>query len=145
MLREFKEFALKGNMIDMAIGIIIGVAFGAVVASLVVDIITPLISAVVQAPDFTNMFAVLRNPAGVAVTSAEEARKAGAVVLSYGVFLNTVFSFLLVVLGLFMLVKAINRMRRTKAEAAEVTTPPAPTPQEVLLAEIRDLLARQAR
>jgi large conductance mechanosensitive channel len=140
MLGEFKEFALKGNMVDMAIGIIIGAAFGAVVASLVADIITPAIASLVQAPDFTRMFAVLRNPTGGVYTSVEEARKAGAVVLSYGTFLNTIFSFLLVSFALFLVVRAINRLRRTKAETAAVAEPVAPTAQEVLLSEIRDLL-----
>ena len=144
MLSEFKEFALKGNMVDMAIGIIIGAAFGAVVASLVADIITPAIAALVQAPDFTSIFAVLRNPSGGTYTSVEEARKAGAVVLSYGTFLNTLFSFLLVTFALFLVVKSINRMRRAKSEAAAVAEPPAATPQEVLLAEIRDLLQAQS-
>ena len=144
MLGEFKEFALKGNMVDMAIGIVIGAAFGAVVASLVADVVTPAIAALVQAPDFTNMFAVLRNPSGGVYTSVEEARKAGAVVLSYGTFLNAIFSFLLVAFALFLVVRGVNRMRRVKADAAAVAEPPAPTAQEVLLSEIRDLLKAQA-
>jgi large conductance mechanosensitive channel len=143
MLREFKEFALKGNMVDMAIGIVIGAAFGTVVASLVADILTPLLASLFQAPDFTNLFVVLRNPTGAEFATVADARKAGAVVLSYGGFLNTVVSFLLVALALFMIVKAINRLRRTKAEVAAVAEPPAPTPQEVILSEIRDLLAAQ--
>jgi large conductance mechanosensitive channel len=143
MLREFKEFALKGNMVDMAIGIIIGAAFGAVVASLVADVVTPIIASVAQAPDFTNMFVVLRNPTGAAFATVDEAQKAGAVVLGYGRFLNAIFSFLLVAFALFLVVKAINRLRRAKADAAAVAEPPAPTPQEVLLADIRDLLAAQ--
>jgi large conductance mechanosensitive channel len=140
MLGEFKEFALKGNMVDMAIGIVIGAAFGAVVASLVADILTPAIAALVQAPDFKNLFAVLRNPAGGVYLTAEDARKAGAVVLSYGTFLNAIFSFLLVAFALFIVVRGINRLRRAKAETAAVAEPVAPTAQEVLLSEIRDLL-----
>lgn len=146
MMKEFREFALKGNMIDMAIGIVIGAAFGAVIASLVADIITPLIAAAVKAPDFANTFLVLRNPGGAAFLTVDEARKAGAVVLSYGQFLNAAISFLLVAFALFMVVKGINRMRRAKADAAAVAEPPSPTAQEVLLSEIRDLLkARTAR
>ena len=146
MLKEFKEFALKGNMVDLAVGIVIGAAFGAVVASLVSDIITPLIAAIAQAPDFSNLFFVLRNPTGETFTSLEAARAAGAVVLSYGTFLNAIVSFLLVAVALFLVVKAMNRMKREKAEeAAAPGPPPAPTPQEVLLAEIRDLLREGAR
>src|SRR5687768_2286422 len=126
MLREFKEFALKGNMVDMAIGIVIGVAFGTVIASLVADLMTPLLAALFDKPDFSNLYAVLRNPSGGTYASVDEARKAGAVVLSYGMFLNAVIAFLMVALALFMVVKGINRMRRAKSDAAAVETPPAP-------------------
>jgi large conductance mechanosensitive channel len=141
MLKEFKEFALKGNMVDLAVGLVLGAAFGAVVSSLVADVITPLIAAIVQAPDFSNMFFVLRNPTGASFESVEAARGGGAVVLSYGMFLNAVFAFLLVAVALFLVVKGMNRLRREKAEqATEPEGPPAPTPQEVLLTDIRDIL-----
>ena len=144
MLKEFKEFALKGNMVDLAVGLVIGAAFGAVVASLVADVITPLIASLFQAPDFSNLFAVLRNPTGQTFTSVDAAREAGAVVLSYGTFINSIISFLIVAWALFLVVKGMNRLMRQKAaEAAAPEAPPAPTPQEVLLAEIRDLLRVQ--
>jgi len=146
MLKEFKEFALKGNMVDLAVGLIIGAAFGSVVTSLVNDIFTPLIAAVFQAPDFSNLFFVLRNPTGETFTSVEAAREAGAVVLSYGIFINAVVAFIIAAFALFLVVRVMNRLTRQKAAEAETSAgPPEPTPQEVLLAEIRDLLKAQAR
>lgn len=140
MLREFREFAVKGNMLDMAVGIIIGTAFGAVVKSLVDDVLMPLISGIIGSPDFSNLFLLLRNPGGAAVTSVKAARDAGAVVLAYGLFLNAIIAFLGVAVALFFLVKAINRLRREEAAAPP---PPAPPPDDVrLLTEIRDLLRR---
>ena len=141
MLKEFKEFAIKGNMLDMAVGIIIGAAFGTVVASLVNDILMPVISGVIGTPDFNNLFAVLRNPTGAAFTSVKAARDAGAVVLAFGLFLNTVIAFLAVALALFFVVKGVNRMRRQ--EEAAPAAPPAPSEEVALLAEIRDLLRRR--
>ena len=137
MLKEFKEFAVKGNMVDMAVGIIIGVAFGTVVKSVVDDILMPIISAVTGAPDFSNLFILLSNPTGELFTSIAAAREAGAVALGYGLFLNALIAFLIVAFVLFMVVKAMNKMKREQ-EAAPA--PPAPTKEEVLLAEIRDLL-----
>lgn len=138
ILKEFKEFAIKGNMVDMAIGIIIGAAFSTVVNSIVKDIFTPLIAAIFKAPDFSNQFIVLSNPKGAQFDTIEGAMQAGATVLSYGVFLNAVISFLIVAFVLFMLVKGINRLRR-KEEAAP-PPPPAPTREEELLTEIRDAI-----
>jgi len=141
MLKEFKEFALKGNMIDMAVGIIIGAAFGAVVTSLVNDVLMPLISGIIGSPDFSNQFLVLRNPTGAAFTSVKAARDAGAVVLAFGMFINAIIAFLGVAIALFFLVKAVNRLRRQE-EAAPAA--PAEPPAEVqLLSEIRDLLRRR--
>lgn len=146
MLKEFKEFALKGNMVDMAVGIIIGAAFATVVRSLVDDVVMPLIAAIFQAPDFSNLFMVLRNPTDEVFTSIEAAREAGAVALGYGLFLNAVIAFLIVALALFVVVRGMNRLMRQKAEDAKAPeAPPDPTPQEVLLAEIRDLLRTQQR
>jgi large conductance mechanosensitive channel len=136
MLKEFKEFAIKGNMLDMAVGIIIGAAFGTVVTSLVGDVLMPVISGIIGTPDFSNLFLVLRNPSGAAFTSVKAAREAGAVVLAFGLFLNTIIAFLGVAIALFFLVKGINQMRR-KEEAA-----PAPSAEVRLLGEIRDLLKR---
>lgn len=141
MLQEFKKFALKGNMVDMAVGIIIGAAFGTVVKSLVDDVVNPLIAALFSAPDFSNLFVVLRNPTDQAFTSIEAARQAGATVLGYGLFLNAVVAFLIVAVVLFFVVKSMNRMLEKKTEqTATPAAPPEPTPQEALLAEIRDLL-----
>ena len=140
MWKEFREFAVKGNMIDMAVGIIIGAAFGAVVQSLVENLFMPLISAILGAPDFGSMFWVLRNPKGDVYASVKAARDAGAVVLAVGLFINTVITFLGVALATFFLVKAINRLRRQAPAAA--AAPPAPSAEATLLAEIRDLLKR---
>jgi large conductance mechanosensitive channel len=139
MLKEFKEFAMRGNMVDMAVGIVIGAAFGAVVASLVTDLFTPFLG-LVGGMDFTNWFAVLREgqPPGPYPT-LEAAKTAGAVTLNVGLFLNAVINFVIVALALFLVVKAVNRMKRQQAEAP---APPVPTPQEKLLVEIRDLLKR---
>ena len=140
MLKEFKEFAIKGNMVDMAVGIIIGAAFGTVVTSLVNDVLMPVISGIIGTPDFSNLFLVLRNRTGAAFTSVKAARDAGAVVLAFGLFLNTIIAFLGVAIALFFLVKGINQMRRQ--EAAAPAAPPAPSPEVRLLGEIRDLLRR---
>ena len=142
MLKEFREFAIKGNMVDMAVGIIIGAAFGAVVQSLVDNIIMPLIAAVFGTPDFANLFLVLRNPRGETYATVKAARDAGAVVLAYGLFINALVTFLGVSMGTFMLVKAINQLRRAAPAAPAV--PPAPSGEEKLLIEIRDLLSRGA-
>ena len=140
MLKEFKEFAIKGNLLDMAVGIIIGAAFGAVVASLVNDMLMPIISGIIGSPDFSNLFLVLRNPSGATFTSVKAARDAGAAVLAFGLFLNAIIAFLAVALALFFLVKGINQMRRR--EEAAPPAPPEPTPEVRLLGEIRDLLRR---
>jgi large conductance mechanosensitive channel len=141
MLKEFREFAVKGNMVDMAVGIIIGAAFGAVVQSLVDNVFMPIIAGVFGTPDFGNLFVVLRNPKGEAYATVKAARDAGAVILAYGLFINTIVTFLGVAVATFLLVKSINRMRR--AEPPKPAAPPAPSGEEKLLAEIRDLLKRQ--
>jgi large conductance mechanosensitive channel len=139
MLKEFREFAIKGNMMDMAVGIIIGAAFGTVVNSLVTDVLMPVISGIIGSPDFSNLYLVLRNPSGASYTSVKAARDAGAAVLAIGLFINAVIAFLIVSGALFFIVKVLNRLRRQE-EAAPA--PPAPPSDEVrLLGEIRDLLA----
>jgi large conductance mechanosensitive channel len=140
MLKEFKEFAIKGNMMDMAVGFIVGAAFGTVINSLVTDVLMPLISGLIGSPDFSNLYVVLRNPGGATYTSVKAAREGGAVVLALGLFINAVISFLIVSGALFFVVKMLNRLRRQEAAAP----PPAPEPSaEVrLLGEIRDLLRR---
>ena len=136
MLKEFKEFAMRGNVLDMAVGIIIGAAFGSIVTSLVNDLLMPPIGMLLGGADFSNLFFVLKEGASPApYASVAAAKAAGAVTLNIGLFLNAVISFLLVAFAIFMLVKGVNRVRR------EEPPPPAPpTPQETLLTEIRDLL-----
>lgn len=136
MLKEFKEFAVKGNMIDLAVGIIIGTAFGTVVKSLVDDVIMPVVSGIFKLPDFSNLFIVLKNPTDFSFTSVDAARQAGASVLAYGLFINAIIAFLLVAIALFFVVKAMNQMKK-KEEA----TPAGPTELDVLK-EIRDSLRR---
>lgn len=138
ILKEFKEFAVKGNMIDMAIGIIIGGAFGTIVSSLVDDIFMPLIGLLLGGVDFTNLFIVLSNPNNIAVPSLAVAQEAGIATLNIGLFINAVMKFTIVAFALFMLVKGINMLRREREEVA--TEPPAPPREEVLLTEIRDIL-----
>lgn len=146
MLEEFKQFALKGNMMDMAVGIIIGAAFATVISSLVDDVIMPVVSAIFQAPDFSNLFVVLRNPTNEAFTSIEAAREAGAVALGYGLFINALIAFLIVAVVLFLIIRNMNQLLDQKAKEAETPdAPPAPSSEEVLLAEIRDLLRSQNR
>jgi large conductance mechanosensitive channel len=113
MLKEFKEFAIKGSFVDMAVGVIIGAAFGAIVKSLVEDIIMPPVGVLLGNVDFSNLFIILKNGALAGpYSSIAEARKAGAVTLNYGLFLNTVISFIIIAFSVFLLVKSINRLRR---------------------------------
>ncbi|MBN2847383.1 MAG: large conductance mechanosensitive channel protein MscL [Coriobacteriia bacterium] len=118
MLKEFKEFAIKGNMIDLAIGVIIGGAFGGVVTSLVNDVIMPPIGALLGGADFANLFWVVREGTTAGpYASVAAAAEAGAATLNYGMFINTVINFLIVAWAVFLVVKAINRMRRAEEEA----------------------------
>lgn len=142
MLKEFQEFALKGNVVDLAIGVIIGAAFGKIVESMVGDIIMPFIG-IFGSVDFSNLYLVLKGsvPAGA---SLEEARKAG-VVLAYGNFLTIVVNFTIIAFVLFQLVKGMNRLKREMAARAAAAPPvPEVAPADVqLLTEIRDLLAKR--
>ncbi len=123
MFKEFKEFAMRGNVVDMAVGIIIGAAFGSIVKSLVADIIMPPIGLLLGNVDFSNLFVVIKQGAaeGTFATVADAA-KAGAVTLNYGLFANTVISFLIVAFAVFLLVKGINTMKRKEAAAPEAPT-----------------------
>jgi len=141
MLKEFKEFAVKGNMIDLAVGIIIGGAFGTIVKSLVNDIIMPTISGIFNIPDFTNLFIVVKGVEGETFTAVEAAREAGASVLAYGMFINAIISFLIVAIAVFFLVRGINRLKQDAEPETESDEPKAPTEIE-LLAEIRDSLKK---
>ena len=139
MLKEFKEFAMRGNVVDMAVGIIIGAAFGKIVESLVRDLIMPPIGMLLGKVDFANLFVVLREGANPGpYLSVDAAQKAGAVTFNYGVFINTCISFMIVAFAVFMLIRTINRMKKKEAEAPAA---PAATPEDVLLLrEIRDAL-----
>jgi large conductance mechanosensitive channel len=124
MLKEFKEFAMKGNVLDMAVGIIIGAAFGKIISSFVADVLMPPLGLLLGKVNFTNLFVTL---SGASFPTLEEAKKAGAVTLNYGVFLNTCIDFLLVAFAVFLLVKQVNRMRATApAPAPAVTTKECP-------------------
>ena len=140
MLKEFKEFAMKGNVLDMAVGIIIGGAFGTIVSSFVADVMMPPLGLLMGGLDFKDMFVTLKDGAKAAgpYASLADAKAAGANTLNYGAFVNAVVSFLIVAFAVFLVVKAMNNMRRTQPAAP----PPGPTPDQALLAEIRDLLKR---
>jgi len=141
MLKEFKEFALRGNVMDMAIGIVIGAAFGTIVKSLVADIIMPPIGMLLGGVDFSNLFVVLKQGVEVAgpYPALADAQAAGAVTLNYGLFINTVISFIIVAFAIFMLVKAMNSAKRKEeAPAAEPTTKNCPQCQsEISIKAIR--------
>ena len=138
MLEEFKKFAMRGHVVDLAVGVIIGAAFGKIVDSLVKDLIMPPVGLLLGKVDFANLFWVLRDgaPPGPYLT-VEAAQKAGAVTLNYGVFINTCIGFVIVAFAVFLLIRAINRL-----QAADTAEPP-PTAEEVLLLrEIRDSLKK---
>jgi large conductance mechanosensitive channel len=131
IVKEFREFAVKGNVVDMAVGIIIGAAFGKIVSSFVGDVVTPPLGYLIGGVDFTKLAIVL--------PSLQEGKE--AVTVRYGAFLQTIFDFVIVAFAIFMAVKAINRLKRREEVAPSVPAPPSR--QEVLLEEIRDLLKRQ--
>lgn len=136
MLQEFKKFALRGNVVDLAIGVIIGVAFGKIVESLVNDIIMPIVGRVAGGLDFTNYFIGLTQASSQA-TTYDAAKKAGAA-LGYGTFITVAINFAIVAFVLFLAIRGMNRV--IKREEAAPAAPPPPTREEVLLTEIRDLL-----
>lgn len=140
MIKEFKEFAIKGNMVDMAVGIIIGGAFGLIIKSLIADVIMPLVGKVIGDVDFTNMYIPLSE--GVAKgLSLEEARAQGAV-FAYGNFITVLFNFLILAFVIFIMVKMINKAKANFEKEQEAAPPPAPPADVVLLEEIRDLLKK---
>lgn len=145
MLKEFRDFAIKGNMLDLAIGVIIGAAFGAIVSSIVDDIFMPLIGLILGRIDFSNLFVVLNNPGNVPVPSLAAAKAAGVATLNIGLFLNALVKFLIIAWVLFMVVKAINALKRQAAAEPAPPVPAPPTKEEVLLTEIRDTLRGQAK
>jgi large conductance mechanosensitive channel len=137
MLKEFRDFAMKGNVVDLAVGVIIGAAFGAIVSSLVGDVIMPLIGAVTGGLDFSNYFVGLSK--AVTASNLADAKKQGAV-LAYGSFLTITLNFLIVAFVLFMVIRLMNQLKRK--EAAAPAEPPKPSAEVVLLTEIRDLLKK---
>ena len=139
MLSEFKAFALKGNVVDMAVGVIIGGAFGAIVASMVSDVLMPVIGLATGGISFTDKFYALD---GQHYASLDAAKAAGASVMQYGAFLDKVINFVIVAFCLFMVIKAMNAAKKKEAAPAPAA-PPAPPRQEVLLEEIRDLLRKR--
>jgi large conductance mechanosensitive channel len=142
MLKEFKEFALKGNFVDLAVGVVIGAAFGPIVTSLVNDILMPPIGLLVGGVDFGNLFVLLREGQKVPqpYASLAAAKAAGAVTLNIGVFINVVINFLIVATAVFFLVKGIYRLRRQPAAAP---VPATPSRSELLLEEIRDAIKQR--
>lgn len=130
LIKEFKEFAVKGNVIDMAVGIIIGGAFGKIVSSFVTDVVMPPIGVLLGGVDFTKL----------AITVKEASETTEAVKINYGLFLNTIVDFIIIAFIIFMAIKTINKMKRKEEE--KPAPPPAPSKQEVLLTEIRDLLKK---
>src|ERR1700693_1661417 len=137
MLKEFRDFAMKGNVVDLAIGVIIGAAFGAIVTSLVGDIIMPIVSAPTGGLDFSNYFTGLSK--AVTASNLADAKKQGAV-LAWGNFLTLTLNFLVIAFVLFMVIRAINQFKRR--EEASPAAPPKPTREVELLTEIRDLLKK---
>lgn len=139
MLQEFKEFALRGNVVDMAVGIIIGAAFSTIVRSLVDDVVMPPMGVITGGVDFSNMFITLD---GKSYVSLAQAREAGAPVIAFGSFINNVISFVIVAFVLFMVIKAMNKLRRKQEE--EPSKEPPPSREVQLLQEIRDTLVEGA-
>ena len=137
MLEEFKKFAMRGNVVDLAVGVIIGAAFGAIVNSLVADMVMPLISSITGGLDFSNYFTPLAK--SVTANNLADAKKQGAV-LAYGNFITLTVNFIIVAFVLFMVIRLMNQLKRN--EAAAPPAPPKPTRSEELLTEIRDLLKK---
>ncbi len=141
MVNEFKEFAIKGNVVDMGVGIVIGAAFTAIVTSFVGDLVNPVLGVLTGGVDFSNLFVNL-GPREFA--SLAEAEQAGAPTLNYGRFINAILRFLIVAWALFLVIKGINRLKREEAAApSELSKPSVPLRSEALLEEIRDLLAKR--
>jgi len=141
-VKEFKEFAIKGNVMDLAVGVIIGGAFGKIIDSVVNDLVMPLVAALIGKPDFSNLYLVLRGavPEGTALADAKKIE--GAAIFAYGNFITVAINFILLALVIFMMIKAINKMKRKEEAAA--AAPVGPPKEEILLTEIRDLLKAKA-
>lgn len=138
IVKEFKEFSMRGNVIDLAVGIIIGAAFGKIVSSLVSDIIMPPLGLIIGKVSFTDLFVALD---GNTYINIAEAREAGAPVLAYGSFIQSLFDFSIIAIAVFLLIKGVNRLNRRKASEPPASVP-SPTKSEELLTEIRDILKK---
>jgi large conductance mechanosensitive channel len=136
LIDEFKAFAMRGNVVDMAVGIIIGGAFGKIVSSAVADVIMPPIGLLLGGVKFTDLKVILKDP----VVDATGAIVTQAVSINYGNFIQTSIDFLIIAFAIFMMIKALNSLKRKEVVAPQEVPPPIPTPEEVLLREIRDLL-----
>ena len=139
LVKEFKEFAMRGNVVDMAVGIIIGGAFGKIISSVVADVIMPPIGLLLGGVKFTDLKLVLKDP----VMDAAGAVTAQAVSINYGNFLQTTVDFLIIAFAIFMMIKAMNSLKKKEEAPIEVPAPPPPSNEEVLLSEIRDLLKKK--
>lgn len=139
-IKEFKQFAMKGNVVDLAVGVIIGAAFGKIVDSVVKDLIMPIVSAIIGQPDFSNLYLVLKGDVAKGLPLEDARKVTDSVIFAYGSFLTVLLNFVLLAFIIFLMVKAINSMR-TKEEA-KPAAPPAPTATEKLLMEIRDSLKK---
>lgn len=137
MFKEFKEFIARGNVFELAVGIVIGAAFGAIVKSFVDDLLMPVLGIFTGGLDFTNLFIALD---GGNYATLAEAMEAGAATVNYGLFINAVINFVIVAFALFLIIREVNKMEKEEAPAP----PPGPTKEEVLLTEIRDLLANKS-
>jgi large conductance mechanosensitive channel len=140
-IKEFKEFAVKGNVMDLAVGVIIGGAFGKIIDSVVNDLVMPVVAAIIGKPDFSNMYVVLRGTVAEGTALVDARKVDGAAIFAYGSFITVAINFILLALVIFIMVKAINSLKR-KEEAKAAVAPPAPTKEQVLLTEIRDLLKK---
>lgn len=140
--KEFKEFALKGNVMDLAVGVIIGAAFGKIIDSVVNDLIMPIVSAIIGSPDFSNLYLVLKGSVPGHPALADARKIDGAVIFAYGNFITVAINFLLLALVIFFLIKGMNRLKRKQAEVPPA--PPSPSSTDTLLTEIRNELRRRA-
>lgn len=142
MFKEFKEFAMKGNVVDMAVGIVIGAAFGTIVKSLVSDVLMPPIGLLLGGVDFSNLFILLKEGADAASPYAAlaDAQAAGAVTVNYGLFINSIISFVIIAFALFIVIRGMNRLKRKEKEAPAEA--PKPAEEVLLLRDIRDALNR---
>ena len=141
MVKEFKAFVMRGNVLDLAVGVIIGAAFGKIVASFVEDILMPPLGLLLGKVDFSNLFI---NLSGVVYSTLADAKKAGAPTLNYGLFLNNVVNFLIVAFAIFLLIQQVTRLQKTEATPSEPPPPSSPSKEAELLTEIRDLLKTRA-